>query len=546
MFEGGGANLVDSSSLGDLFKGVFEGKSLYNNSRNKRQSLQQALKNDGSIVIFNRSLFDARRSNQLNFVRNILHSLVQRSECSQYIDVRLWSPYVQVALILLEGEISNDLIQVKTVAKRILSGSRSAKDDPRLWIAYALIELKSPDIRKARKSALKILLSALKAVENVSNNHARGWVELSILAVKILLEITIVPKVSVEILKPTRANVEKSLHIICCAVEGKYTESAKQDDATLVSDERYNNARMIVRKYMVKVESQENETTSIYDLTPIWAWFATLDAWLSILRPTNGNLLAFNDGICVIQDWIKMTKYKTMVKAKRNGITWLVNLCLEFSLLSSIQRNEDISGNQLCPHVMNGAVALFRESCTPSQSFLISTIIVESALKPKIKHNYSKIIFSKVEHWSNELIFVLASTINFPSESNIHDRNECKIEPSSCAHWSKDKISRVRETLQNIVSSPFGSTMPCFWKALVRLELFGGSQREGTTYKVPTKAFFAARQVFEQGISSCISSKALWLDAFSILRPAFTREELPIQVSVMEEKGLRIVQEITS
>jgi len=57
----------------------------------------------------------------------------------------------------------------------------------------------------------------------------------------------------------------------------------------------------------------------------------------------------------------------------------------------------------------------------------------------------------------------------------------------------------------------------------------------------PSKALSLARKIFEEGISSCVHSKSLWLDAFTILRPMFSSEDLLIQIGVIEEKGIRVL-----
>jgi len=107
-----------------------------------------------------------------------------------------------------------------------------------------------------------------------------------------------------------------------------------------------------------------------------------------------------------------------------------------------------------------------------------------------------------------------------------------------CSKWTRKGVQCVRKSLLNALELQVGASMPCLWKALIRLELMGGEC--GIYGKHPARAFTTARRIFERGISKCVFSKSLWMDAFTILRPCFSEEELLSHMAILEEKGIRV------
>ena len=544
IFGCGGEDVTETLEFNEVLNGIFYKGHTDVKKFDSQKSVYRQIILDNSYVRFNPSIFEPRGKMQANFLRNLLHSLVQRSESSQSYSVKCWSPYIQMALILFEGELSADLKSAQAVAQQILAGTDAAKHDPRLWIAYVMIELKkTPDT--STKNALKILTKALSTVKDITGRQRRGWVELCIIAVKLLCGLPILPSSDFTIRPDLSAkSKQKALHIICCAVEGEYfpfSEKGKHDHSCmdLVSKERYESAYSRARKNLIGIHDNKYDSNDYFDSTPTWVFDVALQVWLEVLNP-NESGLHFQFGLRCLDDWFMREQCSHNLHMSQ-GIMCVLQLYLELAVVQSLLHGNESMSACLKP-ILTTAISILNGK-TPTPAFLLSLAVFENESLPS-KYSFSDIILSNFDCSGTESFFhVITCVMKYLTTIDLQANYESNEFEAMCSNWSTGKINEVRRALLRAVSCEYGSSMPCFWRALIRLELIGGSNVEGGGIsKSPTRAFLAARTIFERGISYCVASKVLWLDAFTILRPAFSPEELSRQLFVLEEKGIRLIQ----
>ena len=169
----GGGERVGQSILSETFNGV-----LKPSDGQKKPSLpsdpflniyRQLLLDDATIVAFDERIFHPTNEEQRTFLRNCLFAIATSTdkETGSADSEPSWRSYMQIALIAFEGRASGD--KAAEVARSILEGTREAKCDPRLIIAYAMLDFnlqlsRDPsNASKAFKSASKILLRAMEA-----------------------------------------------------------------------------------------------------------------------------------------------------------------------------------------------------------------------------------------------------------------------------------------------------------------------------------------------------------------------------------------------
>ena len=546
MYGCGGEDFTEIFDFTEVFNGIFYERTPELEAFDYWTSIYRQLLLDFSCVAFNRSLFCIQNKKQVTFLKNLLYSLVKRNEMNQSISVKGWAPYIQFTLILLEGKISSDLKSAQDIAQKILSATDAAKHDPRLWISYVMIELNHP-YQTSTKNALKILTKALSTVKCLSGYNRRGWVEICILLVKLLCKLPTSPS-SVSrirsVVKPE--NKLKALHIICCAIEGTYIPFSNKEcniktNETLVSMERFEKARLISKKKLLSVDVSESGRIDYFDCTPVWAFDIVLQVWLEILDPSKSEL-NFIGGSKFLHGWFERMKDSGLPRSK-HGIAYLLQLNLELCLLRSSSSNQNYMLQCLRQILTTSLTVQSGKLLTPA--LLLSLAVFESQTE-RSSQSYSDILSSKIDSSGNECFYhILVCILEHLTCTKSCKSNENDTFLALCSDWSMDTISKVRHALFRAVSGEIGSSMPCFWRALIRLELIGGSNAsQGGITKSPSRSFLAARKIFEQAISNCVVSKALWLDAFTILRPAFSPEELSRQLLVLEEKGIRVEKSV--
>ena len=570
-----GAGSEDMSYFGtfaEVFDGVFE-RSSYDIPHQLRgwKSIYHQLVQDESHVAFNPSLFKRENESKLNFVRNILHELVHRVESGGQ-RAELWSSYVQMALILFEGEASkNDFSKAQKVARTILSGTTAAKDDPRLWISYALLESKFPEV--SSESVLRILLRALEAAGNIEGKNCFGWIDLCIVAVKLILKLPITTAGIDDALtfrssRCTNEDKQMALHIICCAIEQRYVSIPKKKkmmmmkkdsnesesgDKFLVSKDRITRCRAQLKRRLDELTfTAASGSCSIFDQTPPWYYDAILAAYLEILRP-NGegkqNTLTFSKGN-VIDDWIEIVRNANFLSCAngKSGFIRLLHCKLEFGLVMMFSNRKN-DCDPACPPVvqilMDTAMSLHQTDCVASPSLLFAYAFIESVVCPMgATRGYGLVLATKLAPTAYEVMYnVLVAIMLANREVSQGDMKDLKhsgvgSKDFLCSKWTRKGVDCVRESLLKAVEFHVGASMPCLWKALIRLELLGGDR--GIYGKQPSRAFAEARRIFERGISKCVFSKSLWMDAFTVLRPCFSEEELVSQMAILEDKGIRV------
>jgi len=558
--QGSGHDCLNNlNDFGGLFSGVFEDfpdhKSLYSSFENKWHFVYYLILMDEKFIEINPSLFNANATNQLSFLRHITLGLAERIENSpsstNWLDLQ---GVIFTIILAFEQNLCHDITEAREKAKRLLGATEASKNNPRLWIAYAQIESK---FGSNKKTILKILIRAISCLCDTGisgNTNEREWLELCLLTVNVTIGMWF--NDGIDMLKSTLnkkgqfwndSNRDHALHILCCFIEEDFSQikkKAKPGEEMLVSFERFHNCSSILKKKFVRYMSSQSSycAPKCFDPTPIWFYHATFSAWIKILTPTDpsGSVplqTKISEGLEVTQQWIDGCNLQEA--SNTAGLSRLIHFQLQLALLKGFIENSNRNpANTIRPILMMCIPNLLKNDINLSPSILMSLAIFEVS-STSVAYDFSTFLGSKFDlSLFPSMYHVLVALLKAEKYESTKD---CIVNGKSVGKWSKKSTLNMRKSLRRALTYPSSKSAAYLWKALIRFELLSGSEHGSGIENIPAKALSLARNFFEEGISSCVHSKSLWLDAFTILRPMFSSEDLLMQIGVIEEKGIRLL-----
>lgn len=513
---------------------------------------------------------------QRKFVRNCLYSIATSSPDTQAEGAESelsWRSYIQIALIAFEARASGE--KATEVAQSILAGTKQAKCDPRLFMAYAVLDCnlrlsRDPsDASKAFKPVSKFLLRALEAggSDIFRSPYSPWWLELALMALRSMMNLPIgTLQVSENSssdftsLKPAILSPEERdriLHIICCTIEGSYQPLPDQNSRKkskgnktplLVDDARVRKCMLNVRtkissNHMDDIESlsfNHQQSAEAFDRTPTSYYFAILSAWLAALDPNNckDGGIDFTSGISVLDDFVS-------VKADRSAPafqTFLVRIA-QAKLELSILRFQE---SQLLPASPSFADCLVRNiaqlkclGIVPSRSLMLAVASLEIQDSQQLKNSFGDLLIPGLEIGGihpNEILFVLRKAVAAADKTISGPFFAQPTSMPRCSYWTNDGRKMVEQSILSVIDRSAYCCYPSLYSVLLHLSLLGSIQS-----KRPSRAFHKVKDFYHNIIlPGCSFSKSLWLDAFTFLRPTYNEIEMVYHMAAMEEKDVRL------
>lgn len=579
----GGGERLGQSILSETFDGVLkpsDGQRKLNPPPDPFLNIYcQLLLDDTTVIAFDERIFHPNNEKQRTFLRNCLYAIAtSTSKQTEFAESEpSWCSYVQIALIAFEGRASGE--KAAEVARSILEGTREAKCDPRLIIAYAMLDYnlrlsREPrNASKAFKSVSKILLRAMEAGGSgiFRSPYSSWWFELALMTVRSMMEMpigAISEKPSNMITFPpailSSEQRDRILHIICCAMEGSYqplppkekSKKKKNEEAirstALVDEARMRKCMVIIRKEMAD-NKDDVETLSFshqpsaeaFDRTPYMSYFAILSAWLAALDPKRckGGGIDFNSGISLLDEFSSM-KVPTREGDRSSFQTFLLRIThakLELSILRCTEwgKSRVLPSPSFADCLVNSVAQLKSLKIAPSKSLMLAMAHMENQHSQRVKNGYSDLLVPGLDIGGihpNEILFLLEKavaaankTINGPSHPRM-------TSIATCSCWTKDGRKMVEEAILTAIVRSTYCCYPSLYSALLQLSLLGSIQS-----KRPSRVFHRTKDLYHNTIlPSCSFSKGLWLDAFTLLRPTYSEVEMVYHMAAMEEKDIRL------
>lgn len=565
----GGERISDIGCIQGALTGVFEVFTTEGRSYSWSDVYHQLLA-DESIVLFDERIFQSGQEKEMGFVRNVLHDIVSRTEPNGAAYAGSsgprWTSYVQIALILYESRAAGN--KAAEVARGILAGTEAAKNDPRLWMAYAQLEFRQKcskeSVDKAYKAKTKILLSALGAGGSGAFHcdHSPWWIELAVASVRSMLHLPINSEMDASLFNivPIDQHLRnRLLHVICCAIEGKFValpkkqkgKSKENETATLVDDARLRKCRLHLELIIQKGICHDAEvlitpppSAEMFDSTPKLYHLAILAAWLNALdsQKCDSDELDFDSGISTLNEWAS----KLVALKRKNGqasstcLVRLVHAQLEFALLQFASCSPGVSqdwttANSIMTRTLVPSIILLKSNgLVPSRPLLLAAAYAESKLQAtasQIVRGYEFLLcpFLNYKLHSNEVIYIVAKAIFVARADKTcvaekkKDADGTLTHDAECCSWTRDGRKMVEKSLLSAIDKAGYCCYPTLWSALLRLKLLGSL----SSTRKPASAFGEAKSFYHENIiARCSYSKRLWLDAFSLLRPTYSDVEM--------------------
>ena len=580
----GGGERVGQSILSETFNGVLkpsDGQRMPSLPSDPFLNIyRQLLLDDATIVAFDERIFHPDNEKQRTFLRNCLYAIATSTDkqTGSAESEPSWHSYIQIALIAFEGRASGE--KAAEVARSILEGTREAKCDPRMIIAYAMLDYnlqlsRDPsNASKAFKSASKILLRAMEAGgSNIFESpYSSWWFELALMTVRSMMEIPIgatSEKPSEMTSFPTPAILspeqrDRILHVICCAIEGSYQPLPKEKSkkknkeavrsAALVDEGRMRKCMLTSRKKMASSNKDDVETLSfshhqsaeVFDRTPTIFYLAILSAWLAALDPKRckGGGIDFTSGISLLDDFASV-KVPTREGDKSSFQTFLLRVAhakLELSILRSHEWGESriLPSSPFADCLVKNVAQLKSLKIAPSKSLMLAMAHLENQHSQRVKNGYSDLLVPGLDIGGihpNEILFLLEKAVA-SADKTINGPNLLQTKSMArCSCWTKDGRKMVEEAILTVISrSTYCCCYPSLYSALLQVSLLGSVQS-----KRPSRAFHKTKDLYHNTIlPSCSFSKGLWLDAFTLLRPTYSEVEMVYHMAAMEEKDIRL------
>ena len=550
-------NSVEQSSYGlqeifDKFKGDSE--------KNWANVLFQIHRND-NLICFNPSLFEAGNKKQLDFVRRVLYGLILSFEMLS--NNCIWYNFITCALILLEAHAhSPDIERIESLTKAILSNTDAAKEDPKLWIAFSNVFFVGCEVLSSKtfNKPLKYLLSTLEATQGSEfhGKYAQWWLEASLTAVRWIIGLYHCEDVDIILPLISHEARERVLFVLCSAIEGKFLRSnnrkvsIESSKSSSISSMKLTKAKdeleSMIMKSLNDFESTETirKGSSFFDPTPKAYYYVMIRAWLELVAATSvNNTVRFAAGIHIIEHWMKIiaTSKECKTVSARICLSRLANSMLELTILS--QKNNPISSENVLQNILIPTSALLEQcGCKPSQPFLFAICVAESKVgKPLLMNGYGALLAG------------LRTDCNLSQAYYMFSKLICKVKVELRAEELFDfatllpefSLRKIQKAIQDIFNLARHCSIPSLWSALIRLELIQGIliTRDTKESQIRTgNSFLAGRKYYEQGLAKCMYSKDLWLESFRLLRPVFSKQELMMQMTTLDEIDLRLLKEL--
>ena len=546
----------------------------------------EQIKKEERIISFNPHVFEPRNATKACFIRNLLYAIGSSLEnlVSSCVNCASWATFIHSAIILFEAYSSKgNENHIQTVSKLILSEINVAKHDPKIWLTFAhAFRVQNNDkggIDYKESKEFKIMLSTMDATgeSGFHGNDTVWWLEMSVISSRYILGFYNLNHDREYSL--TEHAKDKALHILCCAIEGKFFDmkKMKKDKNSrkncYVQPTRMMKCKMKLKSLLLSCFGELNSKIYInFDPTPPLYHYVIIASLIEIIRSSNSEqneCINFEAGLNVLRFWIRKIGTTSTVAThtpKKSCLLRLSNAMLEFYLLS---RSNDsmfmIDPQNILQNVLIPTVATLKNNrCTPSSSFLIAIALAESKLTLNglsIQHGFDSLIYHFCHRRKlfslREATYIINKAIYISNKEIRVDQGDKNAALNHCIQWSNEGIHRVQQAIYQVICIMRNNCMYSYsvlWRLIIRLEIIGGIQKikkgrkqndcdEAKIIKIVKRMLFKGRKYFEDGLTSCIFAKDLWLDAFQILRPAFDENELMVLKATLQELNLQHTRE---
>lgn len=320
-----------------------------------------------------------------------------------------------------------------------------------------------------------------------------------------------------------------------------------------------------------------------FDPTPSLYHYGEIAAWLEALtaRAAVGpeGTVDFAAGAAVLDDWIDaltVGSAPTLTEPLKLCLMRWSNLKLEFVTMPSLRGSVPGSGSAdrkfafelLRDVLMPSAVSLTNRGCVPPTSHLLATAAAEALFAERLplSRGYFSLCADATNRrprrdlFSREVAFLLARAVFASEREAVQERRRLHVRRTiatdddddeaatpingtviRCARWTPDGCRRTKDALRRAVDSSGWGSSPPLLRSLIRLELLGGTARRRRDVRRGRASFASAKYEHDRGLTRCLHSKGLWLDAFTVLRPAFGEHQMLALMAALERTDLRLV-----